>query len=88
MRGERDGKPYRGLLYTALDADGKQAEATPLKSSIFGKTVGFDALEKQMERSGAKIEKNKIREQLRHRVAKAFLDAPTESRLRENLRAS
>lgn len=88
VRGERDGKPYRGLLYTALDVDGKQAEATPLKSSIFGKTVGFDGLEKQMERSGEKIEKDKIREQLRHRVSEAFLDAPTESRLRENLRAS
>jgi hypothetical protein len=49
VRGERGGKPYRGLLYTALDADRKQAEATPLKSSIFGKAVGFDALEKYME---------------------------------------
>lgn len=86
VRGQHGNKPYRGLLYTALDADGEKAEATPLKSSIFGKAVGFDALEKQMERSGAKIEKDKIREQLRHRVAEAFLDAPTESRLRENLR--
>jgi hypothetical protein len=41
-----------------------------------------------MERSGAKIEKNKIREQLRHRVAEAFLDESTERRLIENLRAS
>lgn len=88
MRGEREGKPYRGLLYTALDTDGRKAETTPLKSSIFGKTVVFNALEKQMERSGAKIEKDKVRERLRHRVAEVFLDAPTESRLRENLRAS
>lgn len=86
VRGERDGKPYRGLLYTALDADGKQAEATPLKSSLFGKAVGFDALEKHMERSGAKIEKDNIRERLRHRVAEAFLDAPAENELREKLR--
>lgn len=88
VRGEREGKPYRGLLYTALNANGKKAEAKPLKSSILGKTVGFDALEKQMERSGGKIEKDKTRERLRHRVAEAFLDAPTESRVRENLRAS
>lgn len=88
VRGERSGKPYRGLLYTPLDADGKQAEATPLKSSIFGKAVGFDALEKYMERSGVKIEKDKSRENLRHRVAEAFLDAPTERDLREKLRES
>jgi hypothetical protein len=86
VRGERGGKSYRGLLYTALDADGKQAEATPLKSSLFSKSVGFNVLEKQMERSGAKIEKNKNKEHLRHRVAEAFLDAPTEKQLRENLR--
>jgi len=88
VRGERSGKPYRGLLYTALDENGKQAETTPLKSSIFGKAVGFDALEKQMERSGTKIEKDKSRENLRRRVAAAFLDAPTENELREKLRES
>ena len=87
VRGERGGKPYRGLLYTVLDDEGNRMEMTPLKSSLFGKQVGFDALEKQMERSAEKIEKEKVRENLRHWVTEAFLDAPTESRLRENLRA-
>lgn len=87
VRGERGGKPYRGLLYTALAAGGHQAGAAPMKSSIFGKTVGFDALERQMERSGPKIEKDKGRESLRRRVAQALSDAPTEDALRQRLRA-
>lgn len=36
----------------------------------------------------AKIEKDKSRENLRHRVAEAFLHAPTENELREKLRVS
>lgn len=87
VRGERGGKPYQGLLYTALDVDGKQAETTPLKSSILGKAVGLDALEKYMARSGVKIKKDKSREHLRHRIEEALWGQPAENELRERLRA-
>ncbi len=40
-----------------------------------------------MEQSGKKITKGNSREHTRHRVAEAFLDAPTENALRERLRA-
>ena len=85
--GERDGKPYRGLLYTALDENGEKAVAAPLKSSIFGRVVGFDELERHMERSAERIKKDGSRERTLHRVAEAFLDAPTEQDLRERLRS-
>jgi hypothetical protein len=85
VRGERNGQEYRGLLYTALNADGGKAEVTPLKSSLFGKSVGFDALERHMKRSGEKIVKDNSREHTRHRIAEAFLDASTENVLRERL---
>ncbi|MDD4413779.1 MAG: conjugal transfer protein MobB [Oscillospiraceae bacterium] len=87
VQGERDGNTYRGLLYTALNADGGKAEVTPLKSSLLGKYAGFDALERHMEQSGEKITKESSREHTRHRVREAFLDAPTENALRERLRA-
>jgi hypothetical protein len=87
VRGERNGHAYRGLLYTALNAGGGKAEVTPLKSSLFGKSAGFDALERHMEQSGEKITKENIREHTRHRASEAFLDAPTENVLRERLRA-
>ena len=46
VRGERNGTPYRGLLYTLLDENGDKAVAAPLKSSLFGKEVGYDGLER------------------------------------------
>ena len=87
VRGEMDGHTYTGLLYPALDADGRKAEVTPLKSSLFGKSTGIDALERHMGQSGEKITKENSREHTRHRVAEAFLDAPTENALHERLRA-
>ncbi len=87
VQGSRNGQPHRGLLYTALDGDGRKAEVTPLKSSLLGKSCGYDALEKQMERSGAKIAGDNSREQTRRRIAEAFAGAPTSGELRERLRA-
>lgn len=86
VRGERNGKPYRGLLYTTLDENGDKAETTPIKSSVLGRAVGFDELERHMERSGEKIEKDGNREHTRHRVAEALRDALTEHELRERLK--
>lgn len=87
VKGERDGQPYRGLLYTALDENKEKAEVTPLKSSRFGKNYGYDALERHMERSGEMIAKNNNREHTRHRVAEVLLDAPTEDDLYKRLKA-
>lgn len=87
VQGERNGQPYRGLLYRVLDENKVKAGVTPLKSSLFGKKYGYEALERHMEVSGEKITNNNSREHTRHRVAEAFLDAPTESDLRERLKA-
>ena len=87
VKGERNGQPYRGLLYTALDDNKKKAEVTPLKSSLFGKNYGYDALEMHLERSGERIAKDNNRDHTRHRLAEAFLEAPTENALRERLKA-
>jgi hypothetical protein len=72
VRGSRNGKPYRGLLYTALDKNGQKAEVTPLKSSLLGKSFGYDALEKLMERSSAKIAKDNSRELSTSREQSSF----------------
>ena len=57
VRGELRGKPYKGLVYSALNVKGEKV-GNPFKSSLFGKNVGADALEKQVEKS-AEIIKNK-----------------------------
>jgi hypothetical protein len=87
VRGARNGQPYRGLLYTALDGDSQKAEVTPIKSSLLGKSCGYDAIEKLMARSTEKIAGDGSREQARRRVAEAFAGAPTGIELRERLHA-
>ena len=57
VRGEVNGKEYKGLIYFALNQRGEKV-GHPFKSSLFGKSVGIDALEKRMEKS-AEIIKNK-----------------------------
>ncbi|MCO7107816.1 conjugal transfer protein MobB, partial [Alistipes shahii] len=88
VRGERNGTPYRGLLYTLLDENGDKAVAAPLKSSLFGKEVGYDGLERHMERNAERFGKDDTRRQIRGRVDKALRGEPTEEELRERLRGA
>lgn len=86
VRGTRKGEPYKGILYTALDQDGNKV-GTPLKSSLFNKSVGLDGLEKHMERSGEKIKDLDIRANIRQRIAVPASESRSENELREKLRA-
>lgn len=86
VRGERDGTPYRGLLYTALDTNGDKAVAAPLKSSVFGKAVGAGELERYMARCTERFKKGDERLRLRRRVDDALSEATSEQTLRERLR--
>lgn len=82
--GEHKGRAYRGLLYGATDDEGNKT-AVPLKSSLFGKEVGYDALEKRMQKSGEKIKKEKMADESRRRVALALEISQSEEEFRENL---
>lgn len=60
VEGELHGQPKQGLIYSALDENGKKA-GLPIKSSLFGKIAGLEALEKHflsskesLKESGAK----------------------------------
>jgi hypothetical protein len=85
VQGTRSGKPYRGLLYSALDCEGNKA-GTPIKSSVFGKTVGFDALEERMEQSAIQVKEKGYRERLRPLVAGVLRETGGETELRQKLR--
>lgn len=87
VKGEVRGKPYRGLVYTALDKEGNKV-GTPLKSSLFGKSVGYDGLEKQMVRYGEQIKQQGFRERTRIVVARAVNASNSETELREKLMMS
>lgn len=87
LRGEVKGKPYRGLLYSALDKEGNKVGKL-LKSSVFGKTVGFDGLEKRMTESSQQIKESKIREQTRKIVSQALTTSRDEREFRKKLQSS
>jgi hypothetical protein len=54
VEGENQGHQYTGLVYSALDTDGNRV-GKPLKSSLFGKSYGIEALEQTMKKSGEEI---------------------------------
>jgi hypothetical protein len=86
VKGEVRGKPYRGLVYSALDKDGNKV-GTPLKSSLFGKSVGYDGLENHMGKSGKEIKQQGLRERTRMTVSGIVNASRSESELRAKLQA-
>ena len=85
IKGENEGKGYRGLVYSALDSDGNRV-GTPLKSSLFGKDHGLDRLEKRFEKSKETIKASGIAKQTRATVSTSFASTRTESEFRAALR--
>jgi hypothetical protein len=68
VRGEAKGKPYQGLVYFALDGKGEKV-GHPFKSSLFGKTVGMDALGKRIEKSAEVIKSKGLKERSKKIIA-------------------
>lgn len=48
VNGEVRGKTYNGLVYSALDKHGEKT-GNPIKASLIGKAVGYEALQKRMD---------------------------------------
>ena len=57
VSGEVRGKPYHGLVYSALDGEGNKV-GNPIKSSSIAKSVGYNALTKKIQ-SSLKVIKEK-----------------------------
>jgi hypothetical protein len=71
VRGEVKGKPYKGLIYLALDKKGKKVGA-PFKSSLFGKSVGIDGLKKRMKKSAEIIKSKRLKERSKQVISTAM----------------
>jgi hypothetical protein len=85
LKGEAKGKPYRGLLYSAMDSEGNKV-GNPLKSSIFGKSVGYDGLEKRMAKSAERIKAKNLKAHTLKAVSEAKQGSQSESEFRAKLR--
>jgi hypothetical protein len=69
--GEVNGKPYRGIVYSALNDKGEKV-GNPFKSSLFGKSVGIEALERRIEKSTEVIKNKCLKERAKTVIAFAM----------------
>ena len=58
-RGNVRGREYNGLVYSATDNAGNKV-GNPFKSSLFGKSVGYDAVQKKFARAKQEIKDRKL----------------------------
>lgn len=71
VKGEVRGREYHGLVYSATD-DRSNKVCNPFKSSRFGKTVGYEALEKHVVFSKEQIREKKLTVQTKDAVTTAL----------------
>lgn len=67
VRGEVRGREYHGLVYSATDDAGNKV-GNPFKSSLFGKSVGYEAMEKRFAQSGQTIKEKKLSDRTKRTV--------------------
>ena len=64
VRGNAKGEDYNGLVYSVIDANGNKI-GNPFKSSLFGKTVGYEALQCKAAFSKKNIKEKNLTEPTR-----------------------
>lgn len=87
VRGEYDGIPYTGIIYSATDDSGKVV-SPPFKSSRFGKRFGNERLEKRMLMNLKDFKEGKWAPSILADIARALQQADSRKRFVELLRQS
>ena len=71
VKGEINGRPYQGIVYSAMNGKGEKV-GNPVKASRIGKSVGYEAVQRRMEKSGEAIKNGKLKERTRKIVVAAM----------------
>ena len=85
VKGEVNGKPYQGIVYSAMNDKGEKA-GNPVKASRIGKSVGCEAVQRRMEKSGEAIRNGKLKERTRKIVATAMQTTRSRKELEQQLK--
>jgi hypothetical protein len=72
VKGEARGREYNGLVYSTTDDKGNKV-GNPFKSSRFGKSVGYEAIEKHVTFSKEQIREKKLATHTKNAVTTALL---------------
>ena len=87
VKGEAKGKAYNGLVYFATNDKGEKV-SNPFKSSLFGKSVGFEAINQKAETSKIYIKDKKLRDSTKRAVAYAMKHYPQREKFEKELSKS
>ena len=85
VKGEISGKPYQGIVYSAMNDKGEKV-GNPVKASRIGKSVGYEALERRMQKSGEVIKDKNLKEHTRRTVAIVMKTADNRRELERQLK--
>ncbi len=85
VKGEIQGKPYNGIVYSATNDKGEKL-GNPIKSSRLGKSVGTDALNQRMERTAEKWKDSKLKNNIKGRVKEALNASGSRKQFEKNLK--
>ena len=85
VKGEINGRPYQGIVYSATKDKGEKV-GNPVKASRIGKSVGYEAVQRRMEKSGEAIKNGKLKERTRKIVADAVRNTRSRKELEQQLR--
>ena len=85
VKGEINGKPYQGIVYSATNDKGEKV-SNPVKASRIGKSVGYEAVQRRMEKSGEVIKDKKLKERTRKIVADAVRNTHSRKELERELK--
>lgn len=86
VKGEIKGKLYNGVVYSATDDKGNKV-GNPFKSSLFGKSVGYETLQKQFANSADQIKEKKLASQTKRRITEALRDSNDKAEFRKELQS-
>lgn len=84
VKGEIHGQPKNGLVYFALDQNGKKA-GNPFKSSLFGKNAGLNTLLEHVEISKGQMKNSATKAILKDSIEAALYMTKTEADFRKQL---
>ena len=86
VRGNAKGEDYNGLVYSVIDANGEKV-GNPFKSSLFGKSVGYEALQRKAAFTKKNIKEKNLTEPIKKALEYAFRRTYDKNELVQMLKA-
>ena len=85
VKGEVNGKPYNGIVYSATNDKGEK-QGNPFKSSSLGKSVGYEAIQRHIKKSAKDIQDKNLKERTRRTVGAVMKSARNRKELEQELK--